>query len=127
MKFARGVFLVAGVFGVILLAPMFFMEGYWGRQYPPAVEHPEFFYGFVGTAFAWQLAYLLVARDPLRYRALMPLAAAAKTLFGLPACILVAFGRVTPQLMFGAGADLLFAALFLVAYWLTRSDALGRW
>ena len=50
MKFAKRVFLVAGVYGVIVIVPMYFAEGRIGRDHPPAITHPEFYYGFLGVA-----------------------------------------------------------------------------
>ncbi|TWU23634.1 hypothetical protein [Bythopirellula polymerisocia] len=51
-KFAKRVFFWAGVYGVILLVPQFFLEAQIGRDYPPAITHPEHFYGFIGVALA---------------------------------------------------------------------------
>jgi hypothetical protein len=44
MRFARVVFLVAGIYGVLILTPIYFMEGKIGRETPPAVTHPEYFF-----------------------------------------------------------------------------------
>ena len=52
----------------MITTPNYFLETRLGEDYPPAITHPEFFYGFVGTCLAWQLAYLLIATDPVRYR-----------------------------------------------------------
>ena len=49
MKFARIVFLVAGIYGLLVVAPQYFLEARIGRDTPPAITHPEFFYGFVGV------------------------------------------------------------------------------
>ena len=49
MKFAKIIFLVAGIYGVLVLAPIYFMESTIGRQTPPAITHPEYFYGFLGA------------------------------------------------------------------------------
>ena len=56
MTFARRTFLVAAVYGVIVLLPQSFMEAAIGRDYPPPITHPEHFYGFVGVALAWSSA-----------------------------------------------------------------------
>ena len=37
------------------------MEARVGRDYPPAITHPEYFYGFLGVAAAWQVAFLVIA------------------------------------------------------------------
>ena len=46
MKFARWVFAIAGIYGVISVAPLYFMEQAIGKQDPPPITHPVFFYGF---------------------------------------------------------------------------------
>jgi hypothetical protein len=116
MKFARIVFLVAGIFGVLVIAPMFFLEDYLNRQYPPPVTHPELYYGFAGTVFAWQLVYLLISRDPVRYRPMMLLAIVAKASFAGAVYVLSAQGRVAGTTAVGATIDLVFAVLFACAY-----------
>jgi len=58
MKFAKVVFLVAGIYGLIVLLPLYFMEAQTGRDYPPPITHPEYYYGFIGVAVAWQLVFL---------------------------------------------------------------------
>ena len=42
-----------------------------GLDNPPPVTHPEFYYGFVGVALAFQLVFLTIASDPLKYRPLI--------------------------------------------------------
>jgi hypothetical protein len=46
MKFAKIVFWIAGGWGVLVLAPLYFMFDTIGRQDPPVITHPQFFYGF---------------------------------------------------------------------------------
>lgn len=38
--FARRVFTVAGVYGILVLVPQYFMEAKVGRDYPPPITHP---------------------------------------------------------------------------------------
>ncbi len=68
MRFARSVFLLAGVCGIIIMAPMYFLEERLGEDNPPAITHPEIYYGFVGVTLAWQLMFLVIAYDPIRFR-----------------------------------------------------------
>jgi len=115
-KFARRVFTIAGIYGLIALLPNYFLEGRIGRDYPPPITHPEYFYGFVGVALAWQLVFLAVGRDPVRLRAVMLPAVLEKLAFAVPSIMLYLKGRMaTPPLIF-AGIDLLLGFLFLVAY-----------
>lgn len=115
-SFARLVFRLAGVTGLLALAPMYFLADFLGEQFPPVITQPIFFYGFVGVALAWQLAFLLMASDPVRYRALMPVAVVEKLSFGLPMMILLAQGRVAPMLAAGGAIDLMLGVLFAIAY-----------
>jgi hypothetical protein len=71
MRFTKIVFLVAGIYGVLILTPIYFMEARIGRDTPPAITHPEYFYGFLGAGLAWQILFLVLSRDPLRYRAMI--------------------------------------------------------
>src|SRR5260370_35551847 len=71
MKFEQVVFWIAGIWGVLIIAPMYFIFDLIGRQGPPPITHPAFFYGFVGLALAWQFAFLFIATDPARYRPLL--------------------------------------------------------
>ena len=65
-----------------------------GRDYPPPITHPEHFYGFVGVAVAWQIAFLIISRDVVRFRPLMLAAIVEKASFALPTFALFASGRV---------------------------------
>jgi len=116
VRFARYVFGAAGVYGLVALLPQYFLEERIGRDYPPPITHPEHFYGFVGVAVAWQVLFLLIARDPARFRPAMPVAVLEKLVFAVPASVLFASGRVpAPVLGFGL-VDLLLACLFLAAW-----------
>jgi hypothetical protein len=55
MKFARFVFIGAGVWGVVVLTPLIFLVDISGRRYLPPTSYPQFFYGFMG-AFSWALS-----------------------------------------------------------------------
>lgn len=119
MKFARLVFLVAGIYGLIVVLPLYFLEEKTGRDYPPPITHPEYFYGFVGVTAAWQVLYLLVSTNPVRYRPVMIPPILAKGSFVVAVTLLYIQGRV-PLTMLGASMiDLLLLILFVVAYFRT--------
>ena len=80
MKFARIVFWIAAIWGVLILTPLYFMFGLIGRQDPPPITHPAFYYGFIGAGLAWQIAFLIIATNPIRFRPV------------IIACILEKFG-----------------------------------
>jgi hypothetical protein len=114
--FARRVFFWAGIYGIVVLSPQYLLENALGQQFPPPLTHPEHFYGFIGVALAWQFAFLLIARDVVRYRLFMLPAAAEKLLFALAAFVLYAQGRVAPLTVGAAVADLALATMFLIAF-----------
>jgi hypothetical protein len=116
MNFAKRVYLVAGVYGLLALLPQYFMEGKTGRDFPPAITHPEYFYGFIGVAVAWQVVFLFMSTDPVRYRPLMLASVLEKASFGVATVALYALGRVN-TMMFGAALiDLLLGTLFAISY-----------
>jgi hypothetical protein len=117
MTFARRLFLIAGIYGLLVLVPQFFLEDRLGRDYPPAVTHPEHFYGFLGVAVAWQVAFLVIARDPVRFRPIMVPAVLEKAAFGLAVVALFLRGRVPAVVLIFGLIDLTLGALFLIAFW----------
>ena len=116
MVFAKRVFLIAGIYGLIVLVPQYFLEAKTGRDYPPAITHPEFFYGFVGVAAAWQVAFLIIARDPVRCRLMMIPSMLEKLSFGVAAIVLFQQERVPVLILLAGIGDLVFCVLFVVAY-----------
>lgn len=56
MKFAKMVFRIAGIWGLLVITPLYFMFNLIGKKDPPPITHPGFFYGFVGVALAWLVA-----------------------------------------------------------------------
>jgi hypothetical protein len=114
MRFAKFTFLIAGIYGLLALVPLYFMEEQTGRDYPPPITHPEYYYGFVGVAVAWQLAFIVMSRDPLRYRPLMTVTIVEKAGFFVPAVLLYAQHRWS-SFMLGAGLiDGVLGVLFLI-------------
>jgi hypothetical protein len=80
------------------------------------VTHPEYYYGFIGVAVAWQVVFLLLARDPARFRPLMIPAVLEKLSFGIPAIILYSQQRLSALMLGGGMVDLILATLFVIAY-----------
>ena len=116
MKFAKRCFLIAGIYGIAALLPQYFLESKNGRDFPPEITHPEYYYGFVGVALAWQVAFFIIASDPIRYRALMIPAIIEKGSFGIAAVVLFLLNRLNPLLLSAGIFDLIVGTLFLVAY-----------
>ena len=120
MRFAKIVFWIAAIWGVLVLTPLYFMFALIGRRDPPPITHPGFFYGFVGTALAWQIAFFFIARDPVRHRALMIPSILEKSSFVATVVVLVGQGRMHPSDLVFPGVDLLLGILFAIAYFKTR-------
>jgi hypothetical protein len=116
VRFAQRLFLAAGIYGIAVVAPLFFLEKTLGEQYPPALTHVEFFYGFAWVALAWQFAFLVMSRDPLRYRLLILPALVEKLGFGCTALVLFAQGRLAAANVVLPVFDLVLAGLFAWAF-----------
>jgi hypothetical protein len=121
MKLASRVFRFAGIYGLIVLVPQYFTEVKLGTDYPPAITHPEFYYGFLGVAISWQIAFLLIAKDPHRFRAMMIPSILEKATFGLAVLVLFFSQRTSSMTLAFAVIDLTFGAAFVLAY--LRSSA----
>jgi hypothetical protein len=121
MRFARAVFRIAGVYGLIVLLPLYFLEERLGRDSPPAITHSEYYYGFIGCAIAFQIAFLIIGQDPVRYRPVMIAAILEKFAYGIAALVLAAQGRIAGAPLAGAVIDLVLGVLFVIAYLRTAS------
>ena len=119
MKFAKVVFWVAGIWGLVVITPLYFMFDLIGKQDPPAITHPGFYYGFVGCALAWQIAFICIARDPVRLRVMMIPSVVEKFTYCTAVVVLVMQGRTNQRDLVFAATDITLGVLFVVAYVLT--------
>jgi hypothetical protein len=119
--FARRVYTIAGIYGLIVMLPQYFLEDKIGRDYPPPITHPEYFCGFVGVVIVWQIAFLVIARDPARFRPLMPVTVLEKLAFAVPVILLYRDGRVASAMLPFAAIDLVLGLLFFLSYRRTAS------
>lgn len=128
MRFAQRVFTIAGIYGLVALLPQYVMEQQLNVDFPPPITHPEHFYGFIGVAAAWQVAFLIIARDPARFRPMMIPGILEKLAFGLAAAVLFATGRLNATVFAFGMIDLAWAGLFFAAFVATRpaSSAAAR-
>jgi len=123
MRFARFVFIGAGVWGVAALTPFYWLVDITGRHYLPPVDYPHFFYGFFSVAMAWQIAFLIMGSNPARFRPLMIPGILEKFGFVTTVAVLSARSRISSADAQAAIADLILGILFVVAFVKTR----GRW
>jgi hypothetical protein len=122
MKFAKYTFWLTGVYGILLVFPMYFFEKQIGSDYPPAITHPEYYYGFIGAVLTWHLAFFLIGSDPQRYQLLMIPAALGKFVYSLEIAILFFNGRVPNLAIVFAAIDAILGILFVLAYLKTGKD-----
>src|SRR6476620_5767464 len=115
MRFAKVVFLVAGIYGLIVLLPQYFLEDKNGRDFPPAITHPEYYYGFIGVGLAFQILFLLIARNPVPYRVAMIPAMSEKFSFGIASIILYLQNRLALMMLCAAAIDMILGLLFIAA------------
>jgi hypothetical protein len=119
MRFARWVFLISGLYGLLALVPGYFTVG----QITPPLNHPEYFYGFYGCALAWQFAFFVIAGNPVKYRMLMPIAVFEKLSFFVPGLWLYETHRLAAGGPFlGSMIDGVWMVLFAIA-WLRTPKA----
>jgi hypothetical protein len=116
VKFARIVFAVAGVWGIVVLTPLYFLIDLTGRHYAPPTEYPHFFFGFLWVAMAWQIAFLVISSSPVRYRLLMIPAIIEKLSYVATVLLLRSQARISAADAATAWPDLLLGILFIVAF-----------
>jgi len=122
MRFARIVFIVAGVWGILVLTPLFLLIDITGRQYVPPSVYPHFFYGFLSVAMAWQIAFLFIGSDPARFRPLMLPSIVEKFGHVLVVARLYWLGRISPVDASAGWPDLVLGTLFIAAFVKARHD-----
>jgi hypothetical protein len=120
MRFARIVFLFAGIYGFLVLMPIYFLENKIGQQLPPPITHPEYFYGFLGVALAWQFLFLVLSTDPGKYRAMILPSIVEKISYGIALVVLYLQRRIAVSTLGIGSMDWIFAFLFLAAYFKTK-------
>ena len=123
MKFARITFILAGTIGILVLIPLYFQMEKMGLDNPPAITHPEFYFGFIGVALAFQIVFIIIATDPLKYRPLMLAAIFEKLAFVIPTFYLYSQGSPLGSMIIGAALDLMWAILFIASYFKVRHQS----
>lgn len=108
-RFPPRMFRWAAIYGVIVLAPLYL------TPLPPTMG--ETLLGFIGLALVFQGVFWVIGSDPVKYRALMPLAVAEKLVFAVPALALFAGGYPVPAPVAAfAAIDALLGLSFFIAW-----------
>jgi hypothetical protein len=116
MKFAKYVFYAAGIYGLIALLPQYFLEEKTGRDYPPAITHAEYYYGFIGVALAFQIVFLIIGGNPSKYRAMMIPSIIEKFSFAIAVVVLYLQNRLAPMMLAAGLIDLVLGILFVLSF-----------
>lgn len=126
MKFTKYTFLLAGISGIILLFPLYFLENTIANDFPPSITHPEFYYGFIGVALGFQILFIMISINPTKYRMMMIPAMIEKFSFAIAVIILYLQNRVSTAMLGGGLMDLAFGLLFILAFARNPQDRLYR-
>lgn len=121
--FARHVFRWSGIYGLVVVLPLFLLEARIGQDHPPPITHPEFYYGFATVTLAWQVAFLVMATDPVRYRPLMPVAVIEKGAYVVAIAVLALTRGLAASTLATAAIDMILGILFVVAWRRTPTPA----
>lgn len=116
MTFAKVTFIGAGIWGIVVLTPLYWLVDVTGRQYSAPTDHPHFFYGFLSVAMAWQIAFLVIGTNPARFRPLMIPGILEKLGYVAGVAVLYWKARIPAIDAQAAVPDLLLALLFSVAF-----------
>ena len=116
MRFAKIVFWIASIWGILVLTPLFFMFDVIGRNDPPPITHPGFYYGFATVGLAFQTVFIVIARDPVRFRPMMIPAVIEKFSYATAVIALYLQQRMHASDLVFAGTDLLLGVLFVAAF-----------
>ena len=123
MKLARTVFFLAGVWGIAVLTPLYWLVDLTGRRYAAPTEYPHFFFGFFSVAMAWQIAFLVIGSNPARFRPLMIPAIVEKIGYVATVAVLYSQARISATDAQTAVPDSILCILFVLAFASTRPSA----
>ena len=116
MKFAKILFWIAGIWGLLSLTPLYFLFNVIPRRDPPPITHPGFYYGFTAVALAWQFAFFVIATNPVRFRPIMIPAMLEKFGWGCTVIVLRLQHRISSGDMNLGLVDIVFGLLFIAAF-----------
>ena len=116
MRFAKFVFIGAGIWGIVVIAPLYFLLDISGREYVFPASYPHFFYGFLVVTTAWQIVFLLIGSNPVRFRPVMIPSIVEKLGYVVAVAVLHGSGYISNAEAITAAPDLLLGVLFIAAF-----------
>jgi hypothetical protein len=122
IRISRNIFRISGVYGILILAPQLFRE----RSFDTAgihLSHPEFFYGFFLVSLAFQVLFIIISTDPLRYRSTMIACFIEKGGHFISCLWLFLHNRVSAEMFLVSSPDALMLCLFIYSYRITQNNS----
>jgi hypothetical protein len=116
MRFAKIVFVAAGIWGLAVLPPFYWLVDITGRHYDVPTQYPQFCYGFMSITLAWQIAFFVIGSNPARFRPLMVPSMLEKFGYVVTLAVLYAQGRVSSTDAQAIVPDLILGVLFVAAF-----------
>lgn len=124
VKAASYIYSAAGLYGASILLPQLFLEKTVSEKVAPIPrDSAQYFYGMYGAALAFQGVFLVMGRDPVRYRALIPFAVAEKLIFAGACAMLHGQKRLPEGMRLGALIDAVLGVAFIGTWFLTDGKA----
>ena len=118
VKISRTIFLVSAIYGILILTPQLFRESAFSTKDVP-LGHPEFFYGFFLLALAFQILFIIIAADPVRYRPAMAPAFIEKSGHAISCIALFLQHRLAKDMFLVSMGDAVMLLLFIYCYIIT--------
>ena len=106
--FARRIYILAAVYGFLAVPMLYFTDA--------PDPHRLLYFAFAGIALVFQGVFLVIARDPAKYAAFIPLTIFEKLSFGIPALAFWSQGQAPDDMALGGAVDLLLAVLFVIVW-----------
>ncbi|HTF25032.1 MAG TPA: hypothetical protein VK937_14115 [Candidatus Limnocylindria bacterium] len=122
MRFAKIVFWVAGIWGILVITPLYFMFDLIGRNDPPPITHPGFFW-IRGSRPGVADCLCLHRYGHGALSTLMIPCVLEKIGYGAAVLALLMQGRMHRADLLFAGTDLLLGLLLVIAYFKTPVSA----
>ena len=95
---------------------MFFSEAQISKDFPPAITHPEYYYGFGFVTLACQVLFLIIAINPIKFRLIIIAAILEKLPAGIAMIILFSQNRISSLMLSGGIIDIILGLLFIAAF-----------